>query len=58
MKVSIISATPKEEELEKEINQFIENLDEKYQIIDIKYSITAMDLIQYSAMIIYDLNIK
>ena len=58
MKVSIISATPKEEELEKEINQFIENLDEKYHMVDIKYSITATDLIQYSAMIIYDLNIK
>ena len=55
MKVCIISATPKEEELEKEINQFIENLDEKYRIIDLKYSITTMGLIQYSAMIVYDL---
>jgi sporulation protein Cse60 len=54
MKVSIISATPNEEELEKEINQFIENL-EKYRLVDIKYSITIMGLIQYSAMMIYDL---
>jgi len=55
VKVSIISATPNEEDLEKEINQFIENLDEKYRLVDIKYSITIMGLIQYSAMMIYDL---
>ncbi len=55
MKVSVISATPKEEELEKQINQFIENLDEKYRIVDIKYSIAMMGLMHYSAMIIYDL---
>ena len=53
--MSIISATPKEDELEKEINQFIENLDQKYRIVDIKYSIALMGRIQYSAMIIYDL---
>jgi sporulation protein Cse60 len=55
VKVSIISATPKEEELEKQINQFIENLDEKYRIVDIKYSISMGGLMHYSAMIIYDL---
>jgi sporulation protein Cse60 len=48
VKVSVISATPKEEELEKQINQFIENLDEKYRIVDIKY-IAMMGLIHYSA---------
>jgi hypothetical protein len=55
VKVCIISATPKEEELEKQINQFIENLDGKYRIVDIKYSIAMMSLMHYSAMIIYDL---
>jgi DNA repair protein RadA len=40
---------------ERQINQFIENLHEKYRIADIKYSITIMGLIQYSAMVIYDL---
>jgi Sporulation protein Cse60 len=55
VKVSIISATPKEEELEKEINRYIENLDEKYRIIDIKYSTASHGIVHYSAMIIYDL---
>jgi Sporulation protein Cse60 len=55
MKVCIISATSREEELEKEINQFIETLDKKYRIVDIKYSTFSHDSIHYSAMIIYDL---
>jgi Sporulation protein Cse60 len=55
VKVSIISATPKEEELEKQINQFVENLDGKYRIVDIKSSTAMMGLMHYSAMIIYDL---
>jgi len=36
-------------------NQFVENLDGKYRIVDIKSSTAMMGLMHYSAMILYDL---